>query len=125
MWYRNTIYFISDRGAEQRNNIWAEDMGTGAVRQVTRFDDFDITFPSIGPDAIVFQKGGRLYLLSLPGEKVTEVPIRVRDRCHDAPRADDEGRQADQRRVGVADRQARGVRSARRRRDACRPSAAR
>jgi tricorn protease len=77
MWFRNSVYFISDRGAEQRNNIWAEDAATGAVRQVTRYDDFDITFPSIGPDAIVFQKGGRLYLLSLPGEKVTEVPIRV------------------------------------------------
>jgi tricorn protease len=77
MWYRNTIYFISDRGAEQRNNIWAEDLGSGAVRQVTQFNDFDITFPSIGPDAIVFQKGGRIYLLSLPGEKVTELSIRV------------------------------------------------
>ena len=38
---------------------------------------FDITFPSLGPDAVVFQKGGRIYLLNLPGEKVTEVPIRV------------------------------------------------
>jgi tricorn protease len=77
MWYRNTIYFISDRGAEQRNNIWAQDMGSGAVRQVTRYDDFDITFPSLGPDAVVFQKGGRIYLLSLPGEQVNEVAIRV------------------------------------------------
>src|SRR4051794_11045720 len=77
MWYRNTVYFISDRGPEQRNNIWAEDLGTGAVRQVTQFKDFDITFPSIGPDAIVFQKGGRIYLLNLPGEAVTEVQIRV------------------------------------------------
>src|SRR6185295_14651984 len=77
MWRGNTIYFLSDRGSSQRNNIWAEDLGTGAVRQVTQFDDFDITFPSIGPDAIVFQAGGRLYLLSLPGEKVAEVPIRV------------------------------------------------
>ena len=39
MWYRNTVYFISDRGAEQRNNIWAEDIGTGAVHQVTQFND--------------------------------------------------------------------------------------
>ena len=77
MWYRNTIYFLSDRGVEQRNNIWAEDLATLAVRQVTAFSDFDVTFPSIGPDSIVFQRGGRLYLLSLPGEKVSEVAIRV------------------------------------------------
>ena len=53
----------------ERNNIWAEDLDTGAVRQVTQFNDFDITFPSIGPDAIVFQAGGRLYLLSLPARR--------------------------------------------------------
>src|SRR5215831_15893115 len=52
MRFRNTIYFISDRGAEQRNNIWSLDVNSGAVRQVTQFNDFDITFPSIGPDAI-------------------------------------------------------------------------
>jgi tricorn protease len=77
MWYRNTLYFISDRGPEQRNNIWAQDLGTGTARQVTHFSDYDISFPSIGPDAIVFQKGGRIYLLNLPGEAVSEVPIRV------------------------------------------------
>jgi len=77
MWYRNTIYFVSDRGASQRNNIWAEDVATGSVREVTKFLDFDVTFPSIGPDAIVFQAGGRLYLLGLPGEKLSEVPVRL------------------------------------------------
>ena len=37
------------------------------------FSDFDITFPSIGPDSIVFQAGGRLYLLDLASEKPAEV----------------------------------------------------
>ena len=77
MWYRNQIYFISDRGPEQRNNIWVEDLSNGAVRQVTKYTDFDITFPSIGPDAIVFERGGRLHLLNLPSEKVTDLDIRV------------------------------------------------
>jgi tricorn protease len=77
MWHGHTIYFLSDRGASQRNNIWAQDLTTGQVRQITRFDDFDITFPSIGPDAIVFQAGGRLYLMDLATEKAAEVPIHV------------------------------------------------
>ena len=77
MWHGTTMYFLSDRGASQRNNIWAHDMNTGRKRQVTQFDEFDITFPSIGPDAIVFQAGGRLYLMELPSEKVTEVAVRV------------------------------------------------
>ncbi len=77
MWHGKTLYFLSDRGANQRNNIWAYDLASGKVRQVTQFTDFDLTFPSLGPDAIVFQAGGRLYLLDLSSEKSTEVPVRV------------------------------------------------
>ena len=29
MWHGNTIYFLSDRGANQRNNIWADDLSDG------------------------------------------------------------------------------------------------
>jgi tricorn protease len=75
MWHGKTIYFLSDRGANERNNIWANE--SGKVRQVTDLGDFDITFPSLGPDAIVYQAGGRLYLMDLPSEEVAEVPVRV------------------------------------------------
>lgn len=77
MWHGNTIYFVSDRGPNERNNIWAYDLKTNRVRQITRFDDFDITFPSLGPDGIVFQAGGRLYYLDVATGKETEVPVRV------------------------------------------------
>ncbi len=77
MWHGHTIYFLSDRGPAERHNIWAEDVASGAARQVTHFTDFDITFPSIGPDAIVFQAGAQLYLLDLASEKATDVPVRV------------------------------------------------
>src|SRR5262245_12964001 len=77
MWHDNTIYFLSDRGANERNNLWAYDLTKNAVRQVTQFTDFDITFPSIGPDSLVFQAGGRLYLLDLATEKSAEVLVHV------------------------------------------------
>jgi tricorn protease len=77
MWHGNAIYFLSDRGANERNNIWIYDLARNTSRQVTEFNDFDITFPSIGPDGIVFQAGGRLYLLDLASEKATEVPVHV------------------------------------------------
>jgi tricorn protease len=77
MWHGDTVYFMSDRGEDQRQNIWALDTRTGAVRQVTHIVDFDITFPSIGPDAIVDQAGGRLYLLDLQTDRAVEVPVRV------------------------------------------------
>src|SRR3712207_7590853 len=34
-----TIYFVSDRGAGRRNNIYAYDLKGGQVRQLTRFTD--------------------------------------------------------------------------------------
>jgi tricorn protease len=77
MWHGGTIYFLSDRGANERNNIWMYDVARGTSRPVTDFSDFDITFPSIGPDGIVFQAGGRLYLLDFSTEKTAEVPVHV------------------------------------------------
>ena len=31
MWHGNTLYFMSDRGENERNNIWAYDIATGQV----------------------------------------------------------------------------------------------
>ncbi len=77
MWHGSTLYFLSDRGPSQRENIWAYDMASGAARQVTHFRDFDVTFPAVGPSDIVFQAGGRLYLLDLATEQQREVPVQV------------------------------------------------
>jgi tricorn protease len=77
MWRGDTIYFMSDRGANQRENLWAYDRKTGATRQVTNLTDFDIAFPSIGPKDIVFQAGSALYLMDLATEKVSEVRVQV------------------------------------------------
>ncbi len=77
MWHGRTLYFLSDRGAEMRHNIWAYDMDRKSMRQVTQFRDFDIHFPSVGPRDIVFEAGGLLYLLDLSTEKYRQVSIQV------------------------------------------------
>ena len=77
MWRGATLYFMSDRGPEKRNNIWAFDTKTKAMRQVTHYADYDIHFPAIGPQDIVFEQGGKLLLLGLADEKVREVPVKV------------------------------------------------
>ncbi len=77
MWYGDTLYFLSDRDENKRFNIWAYSMKSGKVRQVTFFKDLDVHFPSIGPEDIVFENGGRLYLLNLKTEKYEEVKIQV------------------------------------------------
>jgi tricorn protease len=77
MWHAGRIYFLSDRGPENRANIWAYDIAAKTTRQVTRFADFDIHFPALGPSDIVFEAGGKLHLLGLADEKLREVPVRV------------------------------------------------
>ncbi len=77
MWHGDTLYFLSDRDENKRFNIWAYSVKSGKVRQVTFFKDLDVHFPNIGPEEIVFENGGRLYLLNLKTEKYEEVKIQV------------------------------------------------
>ena len=77
MWHGDTLYFLSDRDERKRANIWAYEFETGAFRQVTFFKDYDVHFPSIGPNDIVFECAGQLYLLDLGSEKAHPVEISV------------------------------------------------
>ncbi len=77
MWHGEKLFFLSDRGPESRTNLWAYDIAAKTARQVTRFTDFDIHFPALGPMDIVFEAGGKLYLLDLADEKLREVAVRV------------------------------------------------
>jgi tricorn protease len=77
MWAGNKIYFLSDRGENKRNNIWCYDLSAKQTKQVTNFEKFDIRFPSIGNNEIVFEAGGLLYLLDLTTEKYRQVNISV------------------------------------------------
>jgi tricorn protease len=77
MWHGTTLYFLSDRDQNKRFNLWAYESNRQTFRQVTRFKDYDVHFPSIGPSEIVFENAGRLYLLDLKTEKSREVQITV------------------------------------------------
>lgn len=77
MWYKDKIYYMSDRGSEQRDNIWVYNTKTKTNEQVTTYSDFDIHFPSIGPSEIVYEANGDMYLLDLATHKTRVVNITV------------------------------------------------
>ncbi|MHB8907188.1 MAG: S41 family peptidase, partial [Melioribacteraceae bacterium] len=77
MWSGNKIYYLSDRGKDLRANIWSYNIDTKENKQITKFTDYDIHFPSIGPSDIVFENGGKLYLLNLADEKYREVNVKI------------------------------------------------
>jgi tricorn protease len=75
MWHEGTIYFDSDRGTERRMNLWAYDTKTKQVRQLTHYTDFDLNWPSLGPDSIVFENGGFLYVMDLATEQTKKITV--------------------------------------------------
>ncbi|MGH8220766.1 MAG: S41 family peptidase [Steroidobacteraceae bacterium] len=88
MWYGHRIYFLSDRDARRRRNIWAYDLDSRQFHEVTHFVDYDIDFPSLSPAedtpnagaaGIVFQQGGSLWVLDLPSEQLHRLEVSVPD----------------------------------------------
>jgi tricorn protease len=79
MWSGNRVYFLSDRDEKERMNLYVYDLGSKETRKLTEFADYDIKFPSLGPDAIVFENGGYIYRFDLATEKTAKVPIVIAD----------------------------------------------
>ncbi len=75
MWHGDTIYFISDLDGVM--NLYRYDLGSKKTRKLTNFTEYDIKWPSLGPDAIVFENGGLLYTFDLASEKETQIHITV------------------------------------------------
>ncbi len=65
MWHGDTIYFSSDRGPEHRLNLYSYNVPSKQIKQLTHFTDFDVMWPSLGPDSIIFENGGYLYVFDL------------------------------------------------------------
>ena len=73
----NKIYFISDR--DNRMNLFVVDLATKETKQLTHFTDFDIKFPSIGKDSIVFEQAGSIWRYDLATGQAAPVPIEIKE----------------------------------------------
>src|SRR6478735_1974883 len=73
----NRIYFISDR--DGRMNLFSTDLTGKDTKQLTTFKDYDIKFPSIGKDAIVFEQAGYIWRYDLANGKAEPVPIEIKE----------------------------------------------
>ncbi len=77
MWSGDRIYFLSDRGAAKRMNLYVYDTVTKETRRLTDYEEFDIKFPSIGTEAIVYEYGGYIYRFDLDSETTQKVRISI------------------------------------------------
>ncbi|MEQ8871970.1 MAG: PDZ domain-containing protein [Cytophagales bacterium] len=87
MWIGNSVYYMSDNGPEQRNNIWKYDIQNKKNEQITKISDYDITFPEAGDNQIIYEAGGKLFILNLENNQSEEVRINlISDRAALIPR---------------------------------------
>src|SRR5258707_5237038 len=73
----NKIYFISDR--DNRMDLFVMDLATKETKQLTQFTDFDIKFPSLGKDSIVFEQAGYIWCYDLATGQAAPVPIVIKE----------------------------------------------
>lgn len=82
MWSEGALYYLSDEGPEHRLNIWRYDVGSGERRQVTRFSEWDVRWPSEGSGAngrgeIIFQNGSDLYVLDVRDGTTSAIDVVI------------------------------------------------
>ncbi len=82
MWHKDKVYYLSDGGDEHKLNLWSYDPASGQRTQLTRFTDFDVKWPSMGPGArgegeIVFQYGADLYRYNLGDGRSHVIDISI------------------------------------------------
>ncbi|MGH9361276.1 MAG: S41 family peptidase, partial [Thermoanaerobaculia bacterium] len=75
VWVGDTIYFTSDR--TNRLQLYAWSAARRTPRRVTDHDRYDVLWPSGGPDSLVYENGGWLYLFDPRTESSRQVPVRV------------------------------------------------
>ncbi|MGH7937280.1 MAG: protease, partial [Chthoniobacterales bacterium] len=73
----NKIYFLSDR--DNRMNLYSIDLDGQNTKQITHFTDFDIKFPTIGKDSIVFENAGYIWRYDIASGQFAPVPIDIKE----------------------------------------------
>ncbi len=75
MWNKDIIYFLSDR--DRIMNLFSYNTVTEETKKLTNFEKYDIKFPSLGKDAIVFENGGYLYIYNLTTQSAEKITVSI------------------------------------------------
>lgn len=75
VWLGRTIYFLSDR--DWATNVWAYDVDTKQLRQVTHYADYDVKSLGAGGGVVVYEQAGYIHLFDPTSGTDRRVDIRV------------------------------------------------
>src|SRR5213595_1366775 len=75
VWFGDTVYFLSDRSGPV--TLFAYDTKSKTVKQVIENKGLDFKSLSAGPDALVYEQFGGIYIFNPAGGKSKKVSIRI------------------------------------------------
>jgi len=75
VWFGDTVYFLSDRNGPV--TLFAYDTKTKTVKQVVENKGLDFKSLSAGPDALVYEQFGGIYVYTPSSGKSSKVEIRI------------------------------------------------
>ena len=79
MWAGNNIYFCSDR--DRTMNVFCYNLDTKQITKVTNYTYYDVKYPSLGDNDIVYENGGELYRMSLKDNSIHKIPVQIIGDC--------------------------------------------
>ena len=75
VWFGETVYFLSDRNGPV--TVFAYDTKAKSVKQVVENRGLDFKSLSAGPDALVYEQFGAIYIFNPASGKSSKVDIRI------------------------------------------------
>lgn len=75
MWYKEDVYFASDR--DRIMNLFVYRSESGKIEKITQFDKYDVKFPSLGTDGIIFENEGYLYIYRFADGELEKLDIKI------------------------------------------------
>lgn len=75
MWIDNEVYFLSDR--DRIMNMFVYNTETGETKKVTNYTTYDIKFPSLGNNSIIYENGGYLYNFDIESQQTSKIPVTI------------------------------------------------
>ncbi len=76
-WVGDQLFYLSDAGEHMRLNVWQYDLDELKGKQVTFFEDFDISSLAASNKELIFEAGGSLYLMDAASKDYQAVDVGV------------------------------------------------
>ncbi len=75
MWHGDKVYFLSDR--DRTMNLFVYDLNSKQTTKLTNYTEYDIKFPSLGNESVIYENGGYIYNYNLSDGSIKKVTVNI------------------------------------------------